>query len=198
MRTKLFIAVVTLGVVTLFSSCNKVPQAEIDLANVAVDSAKAVDAEHYAPEAYAALQDTLKVALEMVEAQKSKMFGKYAVVKEKLAYVTSQASVVKEQAIVRKVEMKTESDTLFVEVKALLDENKALITKAPKGKEGKAALEAINAEIAEIEASINDATALYTSENYFAVVDKLKVAKEKSVSIKAELEAAISKTKGRK
>jgi hypothetical protein len=197
MKTKLFIAVVTLGVVTLFSSCNKVPQAEIDLANVAVDSAKAVDAEHYAPEAFAALQDTLKSALEMVEVQKSKMFGKYSVVKEKLAFVTSQASVVKQQAIVRKAEMKTESDTLFVEVKALLDENQALIKKAPKGKEGKAALEAIQAEITEIEASINDATVLYNSENYFATVDKLKVAKEKSASIKEELSAAISK-KGKK
>jgi cell division septum initiation protein DivIVA len=195
MKTKLFIAVVTLGVVTLFSSCNKVPQAEIDAANVAVDSAKAVDAEHYAPEAYTAIQDTLKSALEQVEVQKSKMFGKYTAIKEKLAYVTSQASVVKQQAITRKAEMKVESDTLMAEVKALLDENKELIKKAPKGKEGKAALEAINAEITEIEAALTDATTLYNSGSYFAVVDKLKVAKEKSVSIKDELTAAISKTK---
>ena len=198
MRTKLFIAALTLGVVTLFTSCNKVPQAEIDQANVAVDSAKAVDAEHYAAEAYTALQDSLNVALQLVEEQKSKMFGKYAVVKEKLAFVISQASVVKQQAIVRKAEMKSESDTLFTEVKALVEENKTLITKAPKGKEGKAALEQIQAELAEIEASVNDATTLYNSENYFATVDKLKVAKDKSVSIKDELTAAISKTKGKK
>jgi hypothetical protein len=198
MRTKLFIAAVTLGVVTLFSSCNKVPQAEIDLASSAVDSAKAVDAEHYAPEAFAALQDSMKVTLEAVEVQKSKMFGKYSVIKEKLAFITSQASVVKEQAITHKAEMKTESDTLLAEVTVLIDGNKKLIAKAPKGKEGKAALEAIQAEMTEIEASVADAQVLYNSENYFASVDKLKSAKDKAVSISEELTAAISKTKGRK
>ncbi|MBN2485749.1 MAG: DUF4398 domain-containing protein [Bacteroidales bacterium] len=195
MKTKLFLAVVTLGAVTFFTSCNKVPVGDIDLANAAVDSAKAVDAEHYAPEAFTALQDTLNAALQLVEEQKSKMFGNYTVVKEKLAYVASQASVVKEQAVVRKAEMKTESDTLFAELKSLIDENKTLISKAPKGKEGKAALEAIQAEISEIETTVNDATVLYNSENYFATVDKLKVAKEKAISIKEELSNAISKTK---
>jgi hypothetical protein len=197
MRTKLFIAVVTLGVVTLFSSCNKVPQAEIDLATAAVDSAKAVDAEHYAPEAFAALQDSLKTTLEAVEVQKSKMFGRYTVIKEKLAYITTQSSVVKDQAITRKAEMKVESDTLLAEVTVLIDENKKLIAKAPKGKEGKAALEAIQAEMTEIEAAVADAQTLYNSESYYASVDKLKGAKEKSLSISEELKAAIAK-KGKK
>lgn len=197
MRTKLFIAAVTLGVVTLFSSCNKVPQAEIDLASSAIDSVKLVDAEHYAPEAFAALQDSLKVTLEAVEAQKSKMFGKYSAIKTQLAYIAAQAPVVKQQAITRKAEMKTESDTLLAEVKVLLDDTKKLIAKAPKGKEGKAALEQMNAEIAEIETAINDAQVLYTSENYYASVDKLKAAKDKCAAIAEELKAAISKT-GRK
>jgi len=80
-------------------------------------------------------------------------------------------------------------------VTALVDEAKALILKAPKGKGGAAALAEIKDELAVIEASLAETQAQCAEEgvNYMAVVDKLKAAKEGLGGLIEELKEAITK-----
>jgi len=78
-----------------------------------------------------------------------------------------------------------------------VEEVKALILKAPKGKEGKEALEAIQGDLALVEASMAEVATLLNNGDYLTALDKVKAANEKAGGLKAELEEVIAK-KGRK
>ncbi len=197
MKKNVFFSMMALAMVVMFASCAKVPQAEIDAANVAVDSAKVAEADVYVPEQLAQIQDSLQAALAAVETQKSKLFSNYDDATKTLVYVSETAVQVKSASIARKAQLKEEIAVVIGEVTTMVAENKELIKKAPKGKEGKAALEAIASEMAVIETTVAECQAAYDNGQYVATIDKIKAAKEKAVSIKDELTAAIEKTKKR-
>jgi hypothetical protein len=199
MKNKILIGLTTLGVVTLLlSGCSKVPQTELDSANSAIEAAKTAGADLYVPDAYAALQDSMKVITEKIELQKTKIFRKYGEVKKELNAVTIQANQVSEQTEVRKTEVKTEVQNALAEVKTILQEDKQLITKAPRGKEGSAALLEIKNEINIIEGSVDEASKMLEGNQYIQALDKVKAAKEKASSINAELKNVIAKYSGAK
>ncbi len=199
MKNKILIGLTTLGVVTLLlSGCSKVPQTELDSANSAIEAAKTAGADLYVPDAYAALQDSMKVITEKIELQKTKIFRKYGEVKKELNAVTIQANQVSEQTEVRKTEVKTEVQNALAEVKTILQEDKQLITKAPRGKEGSAALLEIKNEITIIEGSVDEVSKMLEGNQYIQALDKVKAAKEKASSINAELKNVIAKYSGAK
>jgi hypothetical protein len=197
MKSKLIIAIAAMGVAVLFSSCAKVPQAELDAATAAVQEVKDAGADLYVPEAFQALTDSLKAANEKIEVAKAKWFPNYTKAKETLAYVSQAAVDTKAKSEARKVELKAETEAMIVEVKALIEENKTLITKAPKGKEGREALEAIKSDVAVAETTVTEVEALLANGDLIGSNDKIKAAKEKATSIKAELEEAIAKKGGK-
>jgi len=77
----------------------------------------------------------------------------------------------------------------------LVEQAKQLTTKAPRGKEGAAAVEAIKTEIGVVETTAAEAAALSQQGNLMGSLDKLKAAKEKVTAINAELEGVIAKYK---
>jgi hypothetical protein len=182
----------------LFSSCQKVPQTEIDAATAAVAEVKEAGADLYVPEAYQALVDSMKSANEKVEVAKAKWFPNYNKAKETLATVSQMAVDTKAKSEARKVELQAETEAMIGEVKALIEENKALIAKAPKGKEGREALEAIKSDVSVAETTVTEVEALLAGGDLIGSNDKIKAAKEKATSIKAELEEAIAKKGGKK
>jgi len=197
MKSKLMVAIAAMGIVVLFSSCQKVPQAEVDAATAAIQEVKDAGADLYVPEAYQALVDSMKSANEKIEVAKAKWFPNYTKAKELLAVVSQMAVDTKAKSEARKVELKAETEALIVEVKALVEENKALIAKAPRGKEGREALEAIKGDVAVAETTVTEVEALLANSDLIGSNDKIKAAKEKATSIKAELEAAIAKKAGK-
>ena len=83
-------------------------------------------------------------------------------------------------------------------VTALIVADKELLAKAPKGKEGKAALEAIGQEIAVVETVNTEVTAgVANNEDILTLSDKIKPAVEKAKAINTELTDVIAK-KGKK
>lgn len=198
MKSKLMIAVAAMGIAVLFSSCAKVPQAEIDAATAAVQSAKDAGADLYVPDVYNALVDSMKSANEKVEVAKAKWFPNYTKAKELLATVNQMASDAKTKTEARKVELKNETDGLITEVQTMNQENTALLAKAPRGKEGKEALEAIKSDISVTEQTVTEVQSLLANGDIIGANDKIKAAKEKATSIKAELEDAIAKKAGKK
>jgi len=197
MKSKLIIAIAAMGVAVLFSSCAKVPQTEIDAATAAIQEVKDAGADLYVPEAYQALVDSMKSANEKVEVAKAKWFPNYNSAKELLAVVSQMAVDTKAKSEARKVELKAEVEAMIVEVKALVEENKGLIEKAPKGKEGREALEAIKSDVAVAETTVTEVEALLANGDLIGSNDKIKAAKEKVTAIKAELEEAIAKKGGK-
>ncbi len=193
MKSKLIIAIAAMGIAVLFSSCAKVPQVEIDAATAAIQSTKDAGADLYVPEAYQAMVDSMKSANEKVEVAKAKWFPNYTKAKDLLAKVNTMATDAKANTEKRKVELKAEVTTMIGEVKALVAENTALIAKAPRGKEGKEALEAIKSDNAVAETTVTEVEALLANGDLLGSDSKIKAAKEKATSIKAELDEAIAK-----
>jgi len=201
MKNKVFFYVLALGVMILVASgCQKVPQAQLDLAKAALDSAKTVQADRYLPAEFNSIQDTFNLAVTTIETMKSQSFWKrnYKEAAAQLDRVKANADVVITNTAAKKEEVKKAAEAAIVEVNALVAENKELIKKAPKGKEGKAALEAIQADLTTIESTVTEATGIITQGDYLTANDKLSAAKEKALSIKAELQAAIDKYRRRK
>jgi hypothetical protein len=187
-----FFAIV-IAVVAITTACNKVPQVEIDATNAAVAEAKADGADVYLPEAYNALMDSMNAVNEAIEAQKSKLFGRYGDIKVKLANYAQVAADLKVQTATRKEEIKVEVAAAITEIDTLIAANKELLAKAPKGKEGKAAVEAIVNEVAVIEGSVAEINAALQSDNLLGALSKAKASKEKAQAINTELTEVIEK-----
>jgi hypothetical protein len=197
MKSKLIIAIAAMGIAVLFSSCAKVPQAELDAATAAVQQVKEVGADLYVPADYTALTDSLKSANEKIEVAKAKWFPNYTKAKTTLANVMKMSEETKAKSEARKVELKNETEAMIGEVKTLIEGNKALLAKAPKGKEGREALEAIKSDIAVAETTVTEVEGLLAGGDLIGSNDKIKAAKDKATSIKTELEEAIAKKGGK-
>ncbi len=199
MKKRFLGSIAILGIALLgFTSCEKMPEAEIQQAQVAIDSAKAVGADIYLAEEFAGVQDTMKVAMEKIEEQNSKWFKKYSVAKAKLVVAATMAGEIKEKTIVRKEELKAEIAQVYAETKAILDEDTQLLAKAPKGKGGAAIIEEIKNDIATTTEWIETANTDIKDTEYLVVLGKMNAAKEKALSIKAELTEAIEKVSAAK
>lgn len=194
---KLFFVLALIGFTMLFSSCAKLPQEQLDAVTAAVDSTKVVGADVYVPELYQALTDSLASVNALVEAEKSKFFSSYKNVKEGLTGVSQMATEVLSKTELRKAELVTENDSLLVEVQALVDSNMELVKVAPKGKEGKLALEQINSDIESINATVLEVETLVANGDILGANTKLKAAKELALTIKTELETVIAKVNGK-
>ncbi|MBN2610716.1 MAG: hypothetical protein JXB00_04090 [Bacteroidales bacterium] len=187
------LGLLALGLAVMLSGCGKLPQADIDAATAAIDSAKMAGANVYIAEEFVAIEDSLKSAIEKIEQQKSKMFKNFAEPVKQLQEVKMLAAEATKKAATVKEQVKQEVQSALGEVTTMVAENKDLITKAPKGKEGKAALEAMQSELGVIETSVAEATTLFDSGEFMTAKEKIMAAKEKAVSINTELKDAIAK-----
>ena len=182
------------------ASCAKAPQAEIDAANVSIEAAKTAGADRYVPEAFNAASEALKTAVTAVEEQNAKfaLFRNYDAAKTTLASVSTLATKAVEETTAKKAALKAEVTQSITDLTALIVADKELLAKAPKGKEGKAALEAIGQEIAVVETVNTEVTAgVANNEDILTLSDKIKPAVEKAKAINTELTDVIAK-KGKK
>lgn len=182
-----------LGLAVLLSSCGKVPQAEIDAANAAIEAAKTAGADVYLAEDYAALQDSMRSIDQKVEEQNGKLFKNYKDVITQLATVTQMVTEVQAKTVERKNEVKQEIEILQTEIAALIAQNNELVAQAPKGKEGAAALEAIKNDNAIVETTLNEVAKQVAEDQLLPALNKAKAAKEKATALNTELNDAIAK-----
>jgi hypothetical protein len=198
MKNKILFSALILGLlVVLATGCQKPPDAQLALAKQAVDSAKNAEAGTYIPAEFNAIQDSLNMVATNIETIKAQSFWKrdYKPSVAQLDAIVVAANAAVTNAVAKKAEVKAKVETSLTEVAAIVAEDKALILKAPKGKEGKAALEAIQQDLTAVEAAVAEATTLYNAGTYMAANDKVSAAIEKANSIKQELTDAIAKYK---
>ena len=190
---KYFVFIAVVAAVVLLSSCAKVPQAEIDAATASLDEAKAAQADIYLESEYLALQDSMNAVNTVIEEQKSKMFGNYKEAKAKLVNVSAQATELASKAEVRKEEVKNEVYTAQAEIAQLMKENNSWVEIAPKGKEGKEAIEAIKSDLAAINTSVEEINSLLANDQILAAQTKASAAKQKATEINEELKTVMEK-----
>jgi hypothetical protein len=199
MKNKVLMGLAAIAMVAVLSSCGKKPQVEIDATNAAIAAAQAAEANVYLPTEFAALQDSMNKINAAITVVDGKLFKNYKAVVANLATTKTLAETVVTNTAAKKEEVKKEAETLLNDIKAVIEENGKLVTKAPRGKEGAAVIEQIKADMATVATSVTDAQALYDKGTYMDALNKIKAAKEKADGINAELKEAIAKVhKGKK
>jgi len=197
MKNKVLMGLAAIAMVAVLSSCGKKPQAEIDATNAAIEAAKTAEAAVYVPAEFTAVQDSMNAVMADITAQESKLFKNFKASKEKLATTLTLANQVAANAAVKKEEVKKEVEAGMTAIKAVIEENKTLMTKAPRGKEGAAVLEQMKTEMTTIEASVVEAQGLFDKGSYMDALNKVKAASDRATGINTELKDAIAKVKGR-
>ena len=195
MKNKVFMGIAAILMVVVLAGCGKKPQAEIDAATAAIEAAKTAEAPVYLPVEFAAVQDSMNAINAEITEQESKLFKKFGPVKVKLEQATAQATALAAQTAVKKEEVKKEVEASIASMKTVVEENKTLITKAPRGKEGAAVLEQIKTEMATIETSAAEAQGMYDKGAYMDALNKVKASNERAVSINTELKDAIARVR---
>lgn len=195
MKSRILMGVASVMMLVFFAGCDKVPQEQIDATRVAIESARAAEADIYVPAEYAALQNEMKTAMAAIEAENSKTFKNFKEERLQLEAVAAKVEEVKANAAVAKDQVKAEVEGLMAEVNTLLATNKELMAKAPKGKEGKAVLEEMRNEITVVEGAVAEATALFEQGKFMDARNRVKAAIEQVNNINTELGEAIAKVK---
>lgn len=195
---KYFVFIAVVAASLIITSCAKAPQAEMDAAKAALEQAKAAQADVFLTADYQALQDSINKATTEIETQKSKMFGNYKVAKLTLANTTTEATALVEKTAAKKEEVKKEVMDAQAAIATLMDENSKLVEMAPKGKEGKEAIEAIKSDLASISASTSEIQTLLDSNDLIGAQTKANAVKQKAEGINTELKTVMEKYMKRK
>lgn len=174
------------------------PQENIDATKAAVEAAKIAQADVYMTTEFKALEDSLTVVMQGVEAENSKFFKNFGTLTTQLDALKVQAETIAAGVPAKKEAVKQEAEAALATVKTSIDEAKALLAKAPKGKEGKEALEQISNELNVITTTVGEVEASLTGDvNYVQVLDKLNAAQKSVADIATELNDAIAKKAGK-
>ena len=190
---KISVLLLALTLTAGLTACSKPPAEEIAATKTAVDAVVAEGAEKYAPEEYKALQDAMTAAMEEVKAQEGKMFGgKYDSAKQQLAQVQASAATVKETAVAAREAMATEVVTVKEAAVAGVAGLQALVAAAPVGKGSEADLEAIRADVAGLETSLQEIQPLIDAGDFAGAKEKADAIQAKVAEITAEIQAAQS------
>jgi hypothetical protein len=180
----------------LLASCAKAPLQDVDAAKAALQSAKDAEAERYVSGQYMDAKDSLDVALAEVEKQNAKFawFRKYDDAKSMLQTAISNANAAKNSAVAEKDKVRKEAEDTLLQAQAAVASGRDLLTRAPKGKGERAAVEAIKADLDAVETSFAEVSNAITQGELMSARDKARASLDKANSLNDELKIAIEKT----
>ena len=189
-----------LSMVTIFllTGCGKQPTEEINAAKASVDGVMAEGAQKFAAEDAKKLNDSMQAAQDEIKVQDDKTFKDYAKAKELLVKVTADAETLKAGLVAKKEEAKKNAVIAQEAAKASVQEAKALLAKAPKGKGSKADIEALKADLKGIEDSLAEVKSANDSEDYSAAIEKSNAIKDKAATISDQIKKAMEKVGAKK
>ena len=183
-------------VLSLLASCAKAPQQDVDAAKAALDAAKNAEAERYASDQYTTAKDSLDAALAEVEKQNAKFawFRKYDNAKSMLQTAIKNADTAKNAAVAEKDKVREDAEDTLIQAQAAVASGRDLLTRAPKGKGERAAVEAIKADLDTVESSFAEINSAIAQGDLISARDKAHASLDKANSLNDELKTAIEKT----
>jgi hypothetical protein len=179
------------------SGCSKPPETEIAAVNTSLQSATTAGAGEYAPESLAAAESAkrdLDAELK-VQQEKFALFRSYDKSKQLAATAKSAADKAAADAAAGKTRAKEEATQLAGEAKTAIEEVKAMIEKAPRGKGSQADIAAMKSDLAGIEASLSEIDSAMAEERYLQAKAKAEAAKQNVEQIRNEILQAMEATK---
>jgi len=200
MKKTLLVLSLTLGFALLMAGCASAPTEEINATKAAVTAAQTDDVRTYAPESLKSAEDELSKAMAEVQTQDNKfaLSRDYKGASAALKSAKDLAEKAKTDAEMNKAKTKSDAEAVIASLPAMLDEAKQMLAKAPKGKDTKADIEAMQNDLKVAEESINGANTDMSGEKYMDALAKANSAKEKIAAVTEQVKAAQEKMRGRR
>jgi hypothetical protein len=188
-----------ISIVLLLAGCASAPTAEVTATKAAITEAQTDDVQTYAPDSLTAAQNDLNKATAEIQTQDNKFFlsRDYKQATEMLKSAKDLAEKAKADAQSNKMKTKADAEALIASLPPQMDEAKKALAKAPRGKDTKADLEAMQNDLKVAEESIAEATTAMTGEKFKDALAKATSAKEKIASVIDQVKAAQEKAKGK-
>jgi hypothetical protein len=197
---KLAMSVLGLAVIAVAATgCAKPPEAEIQAVTAAIQDAQAAESAEYAPESLAAAESAkrdLDAELKVQE-EKFALFRSYDKSKELAATAKAAAEKAAADAAEGKNQAREEATALLSEARTAIEETKALLDKAPRGKGSQADIAAMKSDLAGIETSLAEVDSAMAEERYLQAKAKAAAAKQSTEQIKNEILQAMEAVKRR-
>ncbi|MEW6751563.1 MAG: hypothetical protein AB1505_11390 [Candidatus Latescibacterota bacterium] len=181
--------------VVWLAGCDKPPEEQITATKAAVDATVQAEAAKYAAPELAQLQDSLKAALAEVDRQNARFIflRDYAGAKATLTWVGTRAPQVAQTAKANKEKMRAATQQAIETAQAAVDSAAALLAAAPRGKESKQDMEAMEAEITSLRAGLDEARAGLAAEDFNKAKVKAQDMQTRALEIQNEVAAVIQK-----
>ena len=179
------------------AACAKVPQEQVNASQTAMDSAKQAEAETYATDAYNKAQDTMKQAQAEIAAQESKFFKSYKKASELLTQAKTEADQAATEAAAGKEKAKQDADATISAAQSALDAAEAAVAGAPKSKDRKADVEAMQSDIETLKGVLAEAHTAFDGGDYKGAKAKAEQVSNEAASIQGDVAKAMEK-KGKK
>jgi hypothetical protein len=195
MKKNLLFVIASVSLMLIFAGCAKLPQVEIDAAKAAIEEVRAAQADVYLPGEFSAINDSLRVALEKVEAQKGKLFKSYKKVKLQLVNIPTMAATLKANTETKKAEVKAEAESTLAAVTAMQLENNTLAAKLPMGKNEREAVEAIKAELGVIDGAVTEVSNMLTNGDFMGALNKVNAVKQQVEAKNLEIKDVLTKAR---
>ena len=172
-------------------SCKPAPNAELEAAQVAIDSARAIEADRYLAMEFTALNDSLTAAATAIEAESAKPFGErdFATIRTKLETIAAEATTLKANTEVRKAEVRTQVEGLLVELGNLVVANKEALAAVRVTPRNQATVEGLQNEITVIESAITEINTLVANGDYLTALEKATESQAKATMVQTGIAA---------
>ncbi len=184
-----------LAVSVFMSGCASAPTAEITTTKDAVAAAQTEEIRMYAPDSLKAAEDDLNKALADIQAEDGKfaLSRDYKAATEMLKAAREKAEKAASDAQVNKAKAKAEAETALASLAPVIEEAKKALATAPRGKDSKADLEAMQNDLKAAEDSGAEITQAMSQEKYLEALAKINAAKSKASGIVEQVKQAREK-----
>jgi hypothetical protein len=186
----------------LVSSCAKPPQAEFDSANAAIEKAKQMEAEEYAPSDIQAAQDSLAAAQAEVNTQGGKfaLFRSYKKARALAVSAQQLAETAQQNAVKNKEQAKNDAEAALAQAKQNIEATRQLLASKDaqalkRGKETREALKQIESDLDATDSSLTAVTAAQQQERYKQALSLANAANQKAQNLQQEVQQAIENRK---
>jgi len=195
---KIMGAVLMIGLLAGFAGCAKAPVETVAAVQTAIDAARSAGAETYASDALAKVNATFQQAKAEIDVQNGKfaLLRSYKNAEALLVQAQAEAQQAQEAAVAGKERARQEANTAIDTARAALQASNDFLAQAPRGKNTKAELDAMQQELTTLQTSLDEATGAMAGEDYINAKIKADLVTQKANEIQADVQAAIAKVRG--
>ena len=190
---KISVMLLGLALVVSLSACGKQPAEEMGATRASIDAAVSEGAEKYTPEELKLVNDQLYAAMAEIKVQDAKLFKNYDKAKEMLVKAKTDADNLKGKVGTVKEELMNNAIAQLGAATTAVADAKAAIETAPRGKGSLADIEAMKADVAGLEESLNEIQPLIDGGEYALAAEKAGAIQTRAAAVSDEIKAVQEK-----